>query len=197
MSAGFLGGEMADIAGLHRRALAATRSIVAKVEPHQWVTLTPCEGWDVHALVNHVVSGNLWAAELAAGRTIEEVGDRFDGDVLGADPLASYDRSAAVAAAIFETPGALDAPCAVSYGPVPGSVYAGHRFLDVLIHGWDVATATGQDASLDPALVQRCFEVVEPQAEMLRASGMFGGDVSVGADADAQTRLLAFLGRKI
>ena len=197
MFASFLGGEMADIARLHRQALDATRSIVAKVEPVQWATPSPCEGWDVHALVNHVVSGNLWAAELAAGRTIEEVGDRFDGDVLGADPLASYDRSAAAAAAIFEAPGALDAPCAVSYGPVPGSVYAGHRFLDVLIHGWDVATATGQEASLDPALVQECFEVVQPQAEMLRASGMFGADVSVGADADAQTRLLALLGRKI
>ena len=66
---------MADIARLHRQALDATRSIVAKVEPVQWATPSPCEGWDVHALVNHVVSGNLWAAELAAGRTIEEVGD--------------------------------------------------------------------------------------------------------------------------
>lgn len=187
---------MIDIARLHRQALDATRSIVANVKPHQWVSPSPCEGWDVHKLLNHVVSGNLWAAELASGRTIEEVGDVLDGDVLGADPIASYDRSAEAAAAIFEAPGALDAPCAVSYGPVPGSVYAGHRFLDVFIHGWDVATATGQDATLDPVLVQGCFEVVEPQAEMLRHSGMFGADVSVGVDADAQTRLLALLGRK-
>ncbi len=187
---------MPDIATLHRRALDATRRIVAGVKPNQWATASPCEGWDVWALVNHVVSGNLWAAELAAGRTIEEVGDRFDGDVLGADALAAYDASAAAAASAFEAPGALDAPCAVSYGPVPGSVYAGHRFLDVLIHGWDLATATGQDATLDPDLVEGCSDVVEPQAEMLRASGMFGSDLSVAADADAQTRLLALLGRK-
>ena len=36
----------------------------------------------------------------------------------------------------------------MSYGPVPGSVYAGHRFIDVLIHGWDLAKATGQDATI-------------------------------------------------
>ena len=62
--------------------------------------------------------------------------------MLGADPLGAYDASAAVAAATFEASGALEAPCAVSYGPVPGSVYAGHRFIDVLIHGWDLAVAT-------------------------------------------------------
>ena len=76
---------------------------------------------------------------------------RLDGDLLGDDPAAAYAASAAAAAAVFRRPGALDAPCAVSYGPVPGSVYAGHRFLDVLVHGWDLAVATGQDYALDPS----------------------------------------------
>jgi uncharacterized protein (TIGR03086 family) len=187
---------MADIATFHRRALEAARSTVAGVASDEWASPSPCEGWDVRALVNHVVSGNLWAAELAGGRTIADVGDRLDGDVLGDDPLAAYDASAAVAAAAFEAPGALDSPCAVSYGPVPGAVYAGHRFLDVLIHGWDVATATGQDTTLDPKLVAACFDVVRPQAEMLRASGMFGADEPVAVDANPQTRLLALLGRR-
>jgi len=79
---------------------------------------------------------------------------------------------------------------------VPGSVYAGHRFLDVLIHGWDLAVATGQDTTLDPALVDALVEVIAPQAEMLRASGAFGPEVEVAPDADAQTRLLATLGRR-
>src|SRR5207249_5126323 len=63
----------------------------------------------------------------------------------------------------------MAAPCAVSYGPVPGEIYAGHRFIDVLIHGWDLAKATGQDTGLDPELVQVCWEVVEPQVELLRS----------------------------
>ncbi len=89
-------------------------------------------------------------------------------------PPRAYDDSALVAAAVFRAPGAMEAPCAVSYGPVPGSVYCGHRFIDVLIHGWDVATSTGQDTTLDPELVEACFEVIEPQLDMLAASGMFG-----------------------
>jgi len=185
-----------NIAQLHRASLDATRATVAGVKADQWTWPTPNEGWDVRALVNHIVTGNLWAAELGAGRTIAEVGTRLDGDVLGEDPLGAYDASAAVAAATFEAPGALEAPCAVSYGPVPGSVYAGHRFIDVLIHGWDLAVATRQDTRMDPSLVEACFAVLEPQFDQLKASGAFGPEVAVPADADPQTRLLAMLGRR-
>jgi uncharacterized protein (TIGR03086 family) len=184
-----------DIAALHEKALASTRRYVAGTSLDQMADATPCEGWDVRTLLNHIVSGNEWAAELASGKTIEEVGDRLDGDVVGDEPLATYDASAQRAAAAFNAPGALEAPCAVSYGPVPGEVYAGHRFIDVLIHGWDLAVATGQNPSLDPALVAACWEVVEPQAELLAGSGMFGTEQTATDDADPQTRLLAMLGR--
>jgi len=187
---------MTDIAQLHRRALDATHKIVAGIQPDQRTLPTPDEGWDVRALLNHIVSGNLWAVELTAGQTIDEVGDRLDGDMLGDDPLGAYDASAQAAAAAFEEAGALDAQCAVSYGPVPGSVYAGHRFIDVLIHGWDLAIATGQDATLDSALVAACLAVVEPQAGLMQASGSYGSHVDAPADADPQTRLLALLGRR-
>jgi len=106
-------------------------------------------------------------------------------------PLDAYDQSSRAAAAAFDAPGALNRPCAVSYGPVPGSVYAGHRFLDVLIHGWDLAVATGQDTHLDPALVEACWDEIQPQADSLQASGMFGQPGSAAPDADPQTRLLA------
>ncbi len=150
----------------------------------------------MHALLNHLVAGNLWAAELGAGVAIEDVGNRLDGDVLGADPAASYATSAAAASATFRRPGALDAPCAVSYGPVPGSVYAGHRFLDVFVHGWDLAVATGQGADLDPGLMQACREVIEPQVAAFRAAGVFGAEPPVPPDATDQQRFLAMLGRK-
>jgi len=184
-----------DIVDLHREALESTRRVVAGVNATQWSAPTPCVGWDARALLNHIVSGNLWAVELAAGKTIAAVGGRLDGDVVGHDPLAAYQSSAKLAGDAFAAPGVLEAPCAVSYGPVPGSIYAGHRFLDVLIHGWDLAIAAGQDATLDPALVEACWAVIEPQVDLLKASGMFGGDVGVAEGADSQTRLLAALGR--
>jgi len=184
-----------DIAELHAQALDATGRIVAGIPAVRRDADTPCEGWDVRALLNHVVAGNLWAAELGAGATIEGVGDRLDGDMLGADPVGSYATSAKAAAEVFRRPGALDAPCAVSYGPVPGSVYAGHRFLDVFIHGWDLAAATGQDTTLDPDLMRACRQVVEPQVEAFRGAGAIAGPLPVPPGASDQTRFLAMLGR--
>ncbi len=140
---------MNTIADWHAQALKATGRVVSGIPADRWRAATPCSDWDVRGLVNHLVSGNLWAAELGAGGTIERVGGRLDGDRLGSDPAAAYAASAKAASDVFHRPGALDAPCAVSYGPVPGSVYAGHRFIDVLIHGWDLAIATGQDSRLD------------------------------------------------
>ena len=188
---------MSDIATLHRQALDATRQYVAGVGDDQWELPTPCADWSVRELVNHIVAGNLWAAELGSGRTIDEVGSALDGDMLGADPLVAYDRSSAAATAAFEAPGALDSPCAVSYGPVPGSVYAGHRFIDVLIHGWDLASATGQSTDLDSALVAACWDVIEPQLSMLQGSGAFGVDSRDRADTTPQASLLAALGRSV
>jgi uncharacterized protein (TIGR03086 family) len=185
-----------ELPELHDQALRATAVVVAGVTGDQLGLPTPCEDWDVRALLTHVVAGNLWVGELVAGKTIDEVGDRLDGDVLGDDASAAYDRSAAVADRAFRGDGAMEKPVAVSYGPVPGSIYCGHRFIDVLVHGWDLAKATGQDTALDPALVQGCLEVVEPQAELLKGSGAFHGDVDVAAGADPQTRLLALLGRR-
>src|ERR1041384_1042797 len=75
--------------------------------------------------------------------------------------------------------GALEAPCAVSYGPVPGSVYAGHRFLDVFIHGWDLATATGQSTALDTRLMEACRQIIEPQLELFRRAGALASALPV------------------
>jgi uncharacterized protein (TIGR03086 family) len=186
---------MSNLADQHRKALDATGRIVRGVDAADMDKPTPCDDYDVRALLNHVVSGNLWVAPLVAGKTIEEVGDRYDGDVVGSDPSAAYNASAVAAGDAFAQQGAMEAPVAVSYGPVPGEVYAGHRFIDVLIHGWDIAIATGQDDTLDPDLVETCWAIVRPQLDLLQGSGAFGTAVDIPDDADSETRLLAALGR--
>ncbi len=123
---------MTTVADWHTLALETTRQIVAAVPADRWQAATSCPEWDVRGLVNHLVSGNLWAAELGSGATIEEAGDRLDGDRLGTDPAGAHAASATAASAAFHRPGPLNAP----------------YFIDVLIHGWDLATATGQDATL-------------------------------------------------
>lgn len=187
----------ATLADHHDRALTFTRNVIHAIDSEQWDWPTTCEEWSVRELVNHVVSGNFWAAEIMDGKTIEEVGDRLDGDLLGTEPLAAYEESAKLADHAFQESGAMEKPAAVSYGPVPGEVYCGHRFVDVLIHGWDLAKATGQSTDLDPGLVAACLAVLEPQLDMLGPSGMFGDEtIPVPDDADPQTKLLAFTGRR-
>jgi uncharacterized protein (TIGR03086 family) len=185
-----------DLPVVHHRALQATGRIVAGVRDDQWHDPTPCPDWDVRALLNHVVAGNKWVRPLVGGETIAGVGDRLDGDLVGHSPLMAYEASAAEADDAFCGEGAMEAACAVSYGPVPGSVYCGHRFVDVLVHGWDLARATGQDRALDPELVGACLEVIEPERKILAASGVFGSPAEPAPDADPQTRLLAYLGRE-
>jgi uncharacterized protein (TIGR03086 family) len=177
---------------VHRKALRATGDIVGRITPDQLDASTPCEDYDVHGLLQHLISGNYWVAPLVEGKTIEEVGDRLDRDY----SIEDYGPSAEEANAAFSGPGAMEKPVAVSYGPVPAEVYAGHRFIDVLIHGWDLAKGTGQDTTLDPELVEACFEVINPQLDLLKASGMFGTEIAVPDDADPQTKLLALLGRR-
>jgi uncharacterized protein (TIGR03086 family) len=68
--------------------------------------------------------------------------------------------------------------------------------MDLLVHAWDLARATGQDETLDPAEVSAFLAGLEPWDAALRASGHYGPRVPVPDDADEQTRLLAFTGRE-
>jgi uncharacterized protein (TIGR03086 family) len=100
-----------------------------------------------------------------------------------------------VTEAAFGEPHALEGSCTLSYGTVPLAVYCSHRVLDTLIHGWDLARATGQPDQLDPDLIEIVYAMFEPHAAELQATGAFGTPVQVDVSADTQTRLLAMLGR--
>lgn len=181
-----------------KRASQSTRVIVAGIKPDQWANPTVCEGMDVRALVNHYISGNLEAAELANGATHAELGARFEADVLGADPLAAHDAATAAAVETFSAPGALERDCDAGPdhgGIVPGAVLLGRRICDTFVHGWDLAVATGQQDELDVEIAEAVYAFLSPQAEHLQASGMFAQMVVVAPDADVQTKLLAMLGR--
>lgn len=183
-----------DLIDIHQRAGRATRRFLLGIASHQWAASTNC-AMDVRALVNHLVTGHEWAALLACGKTIAEVGVTLDGDILGSDPLAAYDAALGRAVAAFDRPGALEQVCHLSYGDVPLAVYCSHRILDTFIHGWDLARATGQDDTLDAELVQLTYRMFRPHAAAIQGSGAFGTPVSVAQDADMQTRLLGMLGR--
>lgn len=187
---------MDDLRSLHRRAGDEFGRRVEKVGDGQWGRPTPCDDWDVSALVNHLVNENRWAPELMAGKTIADVGDRLDGDLLGDDPKGAWRGSMAAAVTAFAEPDALDRTVHLSFGDTPASEYLSQLVTDLTVHAWDLAAAIGDDDALDAALVAFVWDLWRPREEMVRAAGVFGDAVEVTEDADKQTRLLAFLGRR-
>ena len=169
---------------------------VRAVRPEQWANSTPCTEWDVRALVNHVVTEQLWAPLLLDGATVEDIGDRFDGDQLGDDPVAVWASAAAAAREAFAAPGALRRSVELSYGRRPALGYCQEMTMDLTVHAWDLARGIGADERLDPELINEVLAFVEPQGEQLAGSGLFAPPVAVSDDADSQTRLLALLGRR-
>jgi len=183
-----------NVTELHRRAVENFAEKAQQVSDDQWNQPTPCTEWDVRALVNHVVGEEWWVRPLAEGKTIEEVGSSFDGDLLGDDP------SSAVAAASAEAADAMDAHIPeqpmvhLSFGDTPIEEYAMQMLADHLVHGWDLAAAAGMDRSMDPELVSVVQAWFAPQEEAWRAAGAIGPRVEVDAD-DPQSELLSVYGR--
>ena len=124
------------------RALAATEAVVAGIGPDQWPTPTPCTELDVHGVLNHLVRGNLLFAAIVGGEPRPVLG----ADHLGDDPLAAYQRAAAQLREAFAAPGVLESVYEAPFGAGPGAVLVHVRIVEVLVHGWDLARATGQPA---------------------------------------------------
>lgn len=175
-----------DVFGRHVRRAAADGS---------WAAATPCSEWTVRDLVNHLTGEQLWVPSLLAGRTVAEVGDRFDGDVLGDDPVAAWTAAAGAARAAFAGAGALDRTVHLSYGEQPAADYCAEMTVDAIVHAWDLAVGVGADRTMDPAALGFARARLAPYEDGLASSGVFAPPVPVPADADPQTRLLALTGR--
>jgi uncharacterized protein (TIGR03086 family) len=180
----------------YERAMGEFDWRVKNVAPDQWGNPTPCVEWDVRALVNHLVTEQLWAPLLLDGATIDDVGDRFEGDQLGADPVDAWTSAATAAREAFAAPGALRRSVELSYGRRPAQGYCQEMTLDLTVHAWDLARAIGADERLDEALVSEVLAFIEPQVDQLAGTGLFAPPVSVDDNTDPQTRLLALLGRR-
>ncbi len=178
-------------------ALDLFGSRVHAVRDDQWEAGTPCSEWTVRDLVNHLVSEQLWVPPLVRnGCMIEEVGDTFEGDMLGSDPAACWDTAARAAHDAFAVPGALDRVVHLSYGDTPAAAYCGQMTADLVVHTWDLSRAIGADERLPDGLLQFTVREVTPYAAELTKSGLFAEPVEPPPGADVQTKLLCLLGRR-
>jgi uncharacterized protein (TIGR03086 family) len=135
------------------RAGAAFERRLAQAGPAHWSLPTPCAGWDVRALVNHMTRGNLNYVGLLRGGTSAEFVRLRDADALGADPAGAYARSVRECAEAFAAPGAFERVLDYPLGKVTGRQALAIRTADTVVHTWDLARALGADERLDPELV--------------------------------------------
>ena len=161
----------------------------------RWDAPTPLPGWDVRELVNHLVNEERWTPLLLGGATIEEVGSRFDGDLLGADPVATVAEAAASALAAVLAEGSIEHTVHLSFGDHPGREYAMQLAADHLVHSWDLARAVGADENLDPDAVAAVLDWFTGQEPMYRRMGVIGPRVEVPAGSGPRDELLGRFGR--
>ena len=188
-----------DLVDLHGRCGQWFAALVAGVGPEQWHDSSPCSEWDVRTLVHHLLYEQRWVPPLFEGLTIEQVGDRFEGDLMGEDASAwpgLLASSIEQAHEVVARPGALDRTVHLSFGETSGQEYVIQLTADLAIHGWDLARATGQDDTLDPHAVALLLPWTEANADLVAESGMFGPPIDAGPGAPDDVRLLGLLGRK-
>jgi uncharacterized protein (TIGR03086 family) len=165
------------------------------VGPDDWRRPTPCTEWDVRALVNHVVGGNVRYQLLLRGAPTEQVEATRTVDHLGDDALASFVATADGVVACFHEDGALERIAHHARGDRTGRELLSMRILDAAIHAWDLACAIGADETLADDVV--AFLLADTAdldlGPQQRAFAPADGDVPRNASPQAQ--LLHRLGR--
>jgi uncharacterized protein (TIGR03086 family) len=164
--------------------------LVDQIDDDQWDNPVPSTpGWTVQQLVGHVTENNLAVTRTLGGNDLL-VGDMDE------DPAAAWDEMAnkAEEAALSWTE--MNAEVEGPEGSTRAEDYIKSQIADRTIHGWDLAKAIGADSMIHPELVATVYEYLEPQAEHLRSTGVFGPEVSVAPDAPLQSRLIGLTGRQ-
>ncbi|WUI03805.1 TIGR03086 family metal-binding protein [Spirillospora sp. NBC_00431] len=185
-----------DIRNLMPPASAAAARIVGRVPEGLLDAPTPCPDWDVRALVNHLI---LWTGRgETAARRLPPAGPD-EGHDFTAEPgwAARFDAQARATAEAWQNPAAWAGNTSLTGDKdgMPADFIAGILFGEFVLHGWDLAVATGQDPGLPPEIVQAAWERTAATAEMAREYKVFGEEVPVPADAPLLDRLAGLAGR--
>jgi len=176
-------------------ALTTTGTLVAGIPATRWNDPTPCPGWTVRDVANHLVGGlRIFAAQL----TGTDPGGEHEDDWLGDAPAAAYADAAAAVLAAWRAPGAMDRTLDISLGPVPAPLGAVIELTEVVVHGLDLAVATGQADRVDEEQAAALHRLMlEMGFDAFRIPGVFGAAVDVPGTAPAHLQLLGFLGREV
>ncbi|MGH3239935.1 MAG: TIGR03086 family metal-binding protein [Spirillospora sp.] len=186
-----------DIRNLMLPAATTAVRIVREVPGGLLDAPTPCPDWDVRAVVNHLILWNGRGATAARKLppTGPDEGHDFTSEPGWADRFEAQARGTAEAWRQDDAAWEGNTSLTGSKPGMPAGFIAGMLFVECVVHGWDIAVATGHDPRLAPELVQAAWEQTVPMAEMSREYGVFGEQIAVPDDAPPLDRLLGLAGR--
>jgi len=180
---------------LFKKALEQATATVKWVEARHFKNPTPCSEWNCRALVNHMLYELSWVPDVLAGKTINQVGSKYDGDLMSKDHIKNWQKAADKATkAVNEAD--LDKKVHLSYGDVSASDYINEIGSDLLIHSWDVDQSLKCSLVIEIELAQTIYDGYLPRKADLASSGLFGDPFDVPESARLQTKLLAIVGRR-
>jgi uncharacterized protein (TIGR03086 family) len=187
-----------NVLELLERAAAWTGSKIAATRPDQMHLPTPCDDWDVQTLIDHIIGTGHRYARIARGE-FQPSDNRRPSEPFVGDPMEAYEASIADLLASFREPGALER---VVYNPwerAPGAKHASRIAVSHLAHGWDLAKATGQDATMPSDVAEAAMIAIDgriPDWARGPSGAGYKPVVPTGPDATSQERLIAYLGRQ-
>ena len=147
-------------------------------------TPTPCDEWDVRTLMNHMLDTQHYFVGAARGEEVSPPSPQPP-ELLSDNPVADFEHARAETLSTFGEPGVIE-----KTGPSLGIAFA-----DQLLHGWDLAKATAQDATMPAGLPEAAYEMIHGRFTDDQRKGVFKPEVAVAPDASAQDKLLAYTGR--
>ena len=182
---------MSEISERYRRLSDQFAARILAVPADRWDAPTPCADWTARDLVRHVVD----TQGLFLGLVDRKTGPLPD---VAEDPAGAWDAARAAVQADLDDPVRAKAEYDGFLGRNTFEFGIDH-FLnaDLVVHGWDLARATGQDERIDPADVRRVWDATRVYGDAMRSPNAFGPELPAPEGADEQTKLLAFLGRRV
>jgi uncharacterized protein (TIGR03086 family) len=172
-----------DLLDLYRQASQWTLEKVAGATT-QLDADTPCDEWDVRTLLSHMLETQRYFAGSARGEDVAPPGPQ-PSELPSGDPVAAFRQARTDTIETFGADGVIE-----KTGPSLGIA-----FSDQLLHGWDLARATGQDPTMPDGLADAAYQIIHGRFTDEQRTGTFKPEVPVGAGASAQDRLLAYTGR--
>lgn len=178
------------------KAAASIRSVIHRITPEQFAARTPCEDFDVRALANHLL---YWAPVLiAAARKEDPPRDRppeSEAALADGDWQQALDVRLTELVSGWSLPEAWEGTTRMTSSEFPAAMAGSIALVDVVVHGWDFARATGQDFVVEPEVADAVLDIVRGMAEQGRKMGAFGPEVPVPDTAPPLDRALGLVGR--